>query len=105
MYFVLTPENAQTIQLIYDHSCQKAHLKDNPKRFWNYTRHFSKSSSSIAMIEEDGVKLTNDRDKAEVLNNFFISVLTQEQPLDHTPDLPVVNFDSALCDLDISPDQ
>jgi hypothetical protein len=79
-------------------------VKDNPKRFWNYTRHFSKSSSSIAMIEKDGVKLTNDRDKAEVLNNFFISVLTQEQPLDHTPDLPVVNFDSALCDLDISPD-
>jgi hypothetical protein len=63
-------------------------VKDNPKRFWNYTRHFSKSSSSIAMIEKDGVKLTNDRDKAEVLNNFFISVLTQEQPLDHTPDLP-----------------
>jgi hypothetical protein len=29
MYFVLTPENAQTIQLIYDHSCQKAHLYDN----------------------------------------------------------------------------
>jgi hypothetical protein len=27
--FVLTPENAQTIQLIYDHSCQKAHLYDN----------------------------------------------------------------------------
>jgi hypothetical protein len=26
MYFVLTPENAQTIQLIYDHSCQRAHL-------------------------------------------------------------------------------
>jgi hypothetical protein len=25
------------------------------------------------MIEKDGVKLTNDRDKAEVLNNFFIS--------------------------------
>ena len=47
-------------------------IKDNPKRFWNYTRHFSKSSSSIAMIEKDGVKLTNDRYKAEVLNNFFI---------------------------------
>jgi hypothetical protein len=28
----------------------------HPKRFWNYTRHFSKSSSSIAMIEKDGVK-------------------------------------------------
>jgi hypothetical protein len=26
MYFVLTPENAQTRKLIYDHSCQKAHL-------------------------------------------------------------------------------
>ena len=38
------------------------------------------------------------------MNNFFISVLTQEQPLDHTPDLSVVNFDSALCDLDITPD-
>jgi hypothetical protein len=79
-------------------------VKDNPKGFWNYTRHFSKSSRSIAIIDKDGVKLTNDKDKAEVLNNFFISVLTQEQPLDHTPDLPVVNFDSALCDLDITPD-
>ena len=79
-------------------------VKNNPKRFWTCTRHFSKSSSSIAMIEKDGVKLTNDKDKAEVLNNFFISVLTQEQPLDHRSDLPVVNFDSALCDLDTTPD-
>jgi hypothetical protein len=34
-------------------------VKDNPKRFWNYTRYFSKSSSSIAMIEKDGVKVTD----------------------------------------------
>ena len=61
----------------------------------------------VAQVKDNpnGVKLTNDKDKSEVLNNFFISVLIQEQPLDHTPDLPVVNFDSALCDLDTTPIQ
>ena len=26
-------------------------IKDDPKRFWNYTRHFSRSSSTVDMLE------------------------------------------------------
>ena len=57
-------------------------IKENPKRFFNYARHFSRSSSTIDVLEENGIKTTDDTKKAEMLNNFFISVNTDETPLD-----------------------
>ena len=63
--------------------------KENPKRFWNYTRHFTKSSSTIDVLEKEITKVTDDKVKAEMLNSFFSSVLTDELPelpdLDTTP--------------------
>ena len=59
-------------------------IKDEPKRFYNYARHFSKTSSSIDVLENEGAKITDDAGKAEVLNDFFSSVLTDETPLDST---------------------
>ena len=56
--------------------------KENPKRFWNYTRHYTRSSSTIDMLQSEGKKFTEDQDKAQILNNFFSSVLTNETPVD-----------------------
>ena len=56
--------------------------KENPKRFWNYTRHYTRSFSTIDMLQSEGKKFTEDQDKAQILNSFFSSVLTNETPVD-----------------------
>ena len=78
-------------------------IPDNPKRFFNYCRHFTKSSSTVTVLENDGVKLTDDYDKAEYLNEFFASVLTRETDIDCLPRLDV-KTGSRLYDMEIMPD-
>ena len=64
----------------------KAHFEDKlvdriseePKQFWNYTRHFTRS------LEENSVTITDDSTKSEILNEYFASVLVDEPPLDAT---------------------
>ena len=46
-------------------------IKTEPKRFFNYTRHFTKSSSTIDVLEDNGSKITEDSAKANLLNSFF----------------------------------
>ena len=57
-------------------------IKKDPKRFFNYARHFTRSSSSIDVLEHEGSKVTEDGAKAEILNSFFVSVRTDEHPLE-----------------------
>ena len=78
--------------------------KENPKRFWNYARHYTRSSSSIDVLEQDGVKFAGDDDKAEILNSFFSSVLTNETPPDSTHRATNVEPEFILRDLYISKD-
>jgi hypothetical protein len=56
----------------------------------------------VDTIEHEGVKITDDTQKANILNNFFASVLTEE-PIDDTS-LPKVGkgTKSSLFDFDIS---
>ena len=61
-------------------------LKEDPKRFWNYSRHFTRSSSTIEVLEDQGNKITDDNDKANLLNDFFTSILTDEPNLDTEDD-------------------
>ena len=77
-------------------------IKDDPKRFWNYTRHFSRSSSTIYMLIDEGEKDTDDSAKAKILNEYFISVLTQEpEVLGTLPDVVDANPQHLLEDFTI----
>ena len=71
-------------------------LKDNPKRFYNYTRNFTKTSSTVDVLEVDGNILDADVEKAEALNNFFSSVLTIEPPLHHTIPISTPKVDDTI---------
>jgi chromatin remodeling complex protein RSC6 len=51
-------------------------VKKNPKKFWKYANSKRKTKSGISELKtntENGVKITeNDRDKAEVLAEFYL---------------------------------
>jgi hypothetical protein len=58
-------------------------VKTNPKKFWNYASSKSKTRSGVPNLSKSGNKkgddLTNtDREKAEVLSDFFTSIFTRE---------------------------
>ena len=44
---------------------------ENPKKFYNYTRSFTRSSSTVEQLEVNGGKVYDDREKADCLNGFF----------------------------------
>ena len=56
-------------------------ISENPKKFYNYTRSFTRSSSKVEQLEVNGEKVYDDGEKADCLNGFFASVLTEESPL------------------------
>ena len=57
-------------------------LKDNPKRIYNYARNFNKTSATVEAFENSvGITVTEDACKANLLNDIFASVQTDETPL------------------------
>ncbi len=65
-------------------------MKSNPKRFWKYANSKRKTKTGISDLKynnDSGVKLTsNDKEKADVLADFFSSVFTNE-PQGEIPEL------------------
>ncbi len=53
-------------------------IPQNPKRFFNYARSFTRTSSTIDCLEVNGNRIQDDSDKANILNDFFASVMTKE---------------------------
>jgi hypothetical protein len=72
MYFVLTPENAQTIQLIYDHSCQKAHLSGLTEKFLNTIQ-----DNLLTQIVDEPTRGNNILDLAFVSDPSFVMTFTR----------------------------
>ena len=53
--------------------------KDNPKKFWKYVNSKRKCREKVAALQkEDGTMTTNNKEKADLLINFFSSVMTEE---------------------------
>ena len=54
-------------------------IKSNPKNLWSYVKRQTKSKNGISCLEnEEGNLIVSDIEKAEILNDFFSSVFTEE---------------------------
>ena len=62
----------------FEHDISKK-IKTNPKGFWRYVQSKVKSRSHLPDLKsDDGTILTDPKEKADELNNYFASVLTDE---------------------------
>ena len=80
-------------------------IKSDPKAFFNYVSSMSKPKEGVAnLVKEDGSLTVSDSEKAEVLNNFFSSVFTEENkdnipPFDCRSDKEVSNISISVDDM------
>ena len=72
-------------------------IKDNPKAFWRYVQSNTKTKEKIGVLyDQDGNVCTEDQEKAQLLNNYFCSVFTDENqsqlPVLHQPlNTPIIS--------------
>ena len=53
--------------------------KSNNKMFWKYVRSKTKATSGVSALKKENGEMTKeDNEKAEILNNYFSSVFTEE---------------------------
>ena len=84
-------------------SCRQK-CKHEPKRFWNYAKSRLKTRETVSpVIDDRGFKATTAKGKANVLNDFFVSVFTNENLTDF-PTTPVCNIPSRLREIHITPE-
>ncbi len=80
--------------------------KTNPKSFYNYAKKKMKTKSGIAdQTKKDGSTASSNKEKAEVLNNFFSSVFTTEN-IQNMPELKgIADLKVKMTDLKVTSDQ
>ena len=64
-------------------------IEENPKRFWSYIKQLNKEELGIADFEINGSIISDNKSKADLLNNQFSSVFTQED----LPNFPDIGYD------------
>ena len=76
--------------------------KDNNKCFWSYIKDRNKVRTGVSdLLKADGSKTSSDSEKAQVLNDFFQSVFTEE-PDGDLPNPPTFEFKEQLNDTEIT---
>ena len=79
--------------------------KNNPKAFYNYSKSKLKTRAGVSDLKKsDGTVTQTNLEKAEVLNDYFTSVFTQED-VTNIPEAEKWDGDSFLDDLVITEDQ
>ena len=79
--------------------------KSNPKRFYQYVSSKTKPKDNVSpLLKDDGSMAQDDGDKAEVLNNYFASVFTNESD-NNVPEFKCSQPTGSLCDINITLDQ
>ncbi|KAK3757934.1 hypothetical protein RRG08_058248 [Elysia crispata] len=74
--------------------------KRNPKSFWSYVKAKTSTRSGIGDLKrDDGTIASADKEKAQVLNDFFQSVFTEE-PDGELPKAPQFTFNCPLTNID-----
>ena len=80
-------------------------IKNNNKVFWRYVNSQRKSKTSIPDLKKkDGTTVTTDKEKAEILNEQFTSVFTQEDT-ENLPNLEPIHITSVFDDFIIKPEE
>ena len=70
--------------------------KDDPKHFWKYVKSKTTVKSTIGELKNDNGEFTEDPlGKANILNNYFSSVFTRENP-SKIPDVHDRNYSASL---------
>ena len=64
-------------------------IEEKPKRFWSYIKQLNKEELGIADFEINGSIISDNKSKADLLNNQFSSVFTQED----LPNFPDIGYD------------
>ncbi len=78
--------------------------KTNPKAFYKYAQSKMKTRARITnLTDEDGNLVTDDKEKADLMNRFFTSVFTDED-LTSMPNFDERDYDHPLTDFQITPD-
>ena len=79
-----------------------ADIKVNPKNFWKYVSSKTKSKGKIVELSDpQGTTTTDDLEKAEILNNHFASMFTNEDTT-NIPDFKIENENLLMEEITIS---
>ena len=63
---------------------------ESRKQFWSFVKKLKKDSSGISTLRSEGLLVSENQQKAEILNKQFCSVFTHED-LEHVPTVPPKN--------------
>ena len=77
-------------------------VKENPNAFYNYVGMYTKSSSTIDVLEVEDEKVYDDSSMASALNDFFTTIMTEEPPMHHSLPVNDIYIPYDLCFTDFS---